>query len=278
MLHLNSPAKINLFLHITGQRDDGYHNLQTLFQLLDYGDQLRFTLNTSGHIRLTTNSPNISSEQNLVYQAAKMLQARANCKLGVDIHLQKQLPIGGGLGGGSSNAATTLIGLNYLWELSFSRESLLKIGLLMGADVPIFIFGQTSWAEGIGEQLTAIERPNNWYLILNPNIHISTANVFAHQGLTRNTHPIKIRDFLEQGGRNDCQTVVESLYPEVKKARHWLAQLANARLTGTGACLFAEFTSRADAVSALEQIPAPWQGFVAKGINYSPLLEYCHLK
>ena len=273
-LSLRSPAKLNLFLHITGQREDGYHNLQTLFQLLDYGDQLDFSINPNGNIQLTPPIPNVTNEQNLIFRAAQALRQYSGCTLGADIQLHKCLPIGGGLGGGSSNAATTLLGLNALWQLNLSQEELIKIGLQLGADVPIFIRGQTAWAEGIGEQLTSVDMPNYWYLVLFPDAHISTAEVFAHQGLTRNTHPIKIRAFLEQGGKNDCQSVVEVLYPEVKKARKWLAQFAEARLTGTGACLFAHFVSETDARSVLEQIPAPWQGFVAKGVNQSPAMQF----
>jgi len=181
--------------------------------------------------------------------------------------------MGGGLGGGSSDAATTLLGLNTLWQLELPHEVLLEMASQLGADVPVFVLGHTAWAEGIGDQLTPVEIPSYWYLILIPNIQVSTTEVFAHQGLTRNTHPIKIRAFLEQGSQNDCQTVVEALYPEVKRARQWLAQFAETRLTGTGACLFARFASEADAKSVLEQMPAPWQGFTAKGINTSPLLQ-----
>lgn len=270
-LSLFSPAKLNLFLHITGKRGDGYHNLQTLFQLLDYGDQIEFSENTSRNIEITPPIPGLPNEQNLIYQAAQILQQHSDCSLGAKIQLTKRLPMGGGLGGGSSNAATTLIGLNKLWQLNLPQKTLLDIGVKLGADVPVFLLGQTAWAEGIGEHLTPVEMPNHWYLVLAPNVHVSTAKVFAHQGLTRNTHPIKIRAFLEQGGKNDCQSVVEALYPEVKKARQWLAQFAEARLTGTGACLFAQFESKADALSVFEQIPAPWTGFVAKGINHSLL-------
>ncbi len=271
-LTLPAPAKLNLFLHITGRRADGYHNLQTLFQLLDYGDQLDFSLNHSGNIHLSPTIQGVPSEQNLVYKAAKMLQQHSGCALGADITLHKRLPMGGGLGGGSSDAATTLLGLNALWQIGLPTNELLKIGSQLGADVPVFVLGHTAWAEGIGDQLTPIETPNHWYLILMPGIHVSTEKVFTHQGLTRNTHPIKIRAFLEQGGKNDCQAVVEALYPEVKKARQWLAQFAETRLTGTGACLFAQFASKADATSVLEQIPAQWEGFVAKGVSQSPLL------
>ncbi len=272
-LTLPAPAKINLFLHITGRRADGYHNLQTLFQLLDYGDQLDFAINHDGEIHLSPSISGMPTEENLVYRAARTLQQYSGCTLGADIYLHKHLPMGGGLGGGSSDAATTLLGLNTLWQLELPHEVLLEMASQLGADVPVFVLGHTAWAEGIGDQLTPVEIPSYWYLILIPNIQVSTTEVFAHQGLTRNTHPIKIRAFLEQGSQNDCQTVVEALYPEVKRARQWLAQFAETRLTGTGACLFARFASEADAKSVLKQMPAPWQGFTAKGINTSPLLQ-----
>ncbi len=273
MLSLPAPAKLNLFLHITGRRPDGYHNLQTLFQLLDYGDRLDFEINASGAIEVVPALTDVPPEDNLIYKAATLLQQTTGCTLGASIHLHKRLPMGGGLGGGSSDAATTLLALNSLWRLQLSRKQLMTIGQQLGADVPVFIFGHSAWAEGVGEQLSAVAIPAEWYLVLAPGVQISTAKIFNHQGLTRNTHPIKIRAFLERGGRNDCQTVVEALYPQVKKARLWLAQFAEARLTGTGACLFARFASEADARSVLEQMPAPWQGFVAKGINESPLLK-----
>ncbi|MEZ5529381.1 MAG: 4-(cytidine 5'-diphospho)-2-C-methyl-D-erythritol kinase [Porticoccaceae bacterium] len=273
MLSLAAPAKLNLFLHITGRRPDGYHNLQTLFQLLDYGDQLDFSINADGEIRLAPAIAGVSTEDNLIYRAAELLRRETGCTLGADIRLHKRLPMGGGLGGGSSDAATALVGLNTLWEQGLSRRQLMDMGRQLGADVPVFVFGHSAWAEGIGEQLTAVEIPPAWYLVLAPGVEISTAKIFAHEGLTRNSHPIKIRAFLEQGGRNDCQTVVETLYPKVKEARLWLAQFAEARLTGTGACLFARFASEADAKSVLKQLPAPWQGFVAQGVNQSPLLE-----
>jgi len=272
-LSLPSPAKLNLFLHITGRREDGYHDLQTLFQLLDYGDRLEIETNNSGEIKLSSTLKNIAVTENLVFCAAKAIQKYTGCTYGAKIFLDKKLPIGGGLGGGSSNAATTLIGLNTAWELNLSNQELLKIGAKMGADIPVFISGFTAWAEGTGEELTAIERPTEWFLVLMPNTNISTSEIFAHEGLTRNTHPIKIRAFIEKGGRNDCQSVVETLYPEVKKARKWLDKFAYARLTGTGACLFASFVSKTEAELILKKIPAPWQGFIAKGVNKSPLLK-----
>jgi len=272
-LSLPSPAKLNLFLHITGRRNDGYHDLQTLFQLLDYGDHLEIETNNTGKIELTDTKNNIYERENLVFLAAKAIQDYTACNLGANISLNKRLPIGGGLGGGSSNAATTLLGLNAAWRLNLSSKELLSIGSKIGADVPVFVLGHTSWAEGIGEKLTIIERPNQWFLVLITNIHVSTAEIFAHQGLTRNTHPIKIRAFDEKGWKNDCQPVVEALYPEIKRARQWLGKFSFAKLTGTGGCIFSSFPTEAEAQFVQKKIPVPWQGFIAKGVNKSPILE-----
>jgi len=274
LLSLPAPAKINLFLHITGRRADGYHQLQTLFQLLDYGDQIDFQRRDDNKITLSPAHPTIVEEDNLVFRAAKALQQFALTQTkqhyGADIHLHKRLPLGGGLGGGSSDAATTLIGLNQLWGLGISREQLATIGLKLGADVPIFIHGRTAWAEGIGEILTPIDMAECWYLVLAPNAEVSTPRIFSHQQLTRDARAITIRAFLEQGGRNDCQPIAEKLYPEVKTARQWLEQYANVRMTGTGACIFASFGNEAQARKVLADVPQRWQAFVARGVNHSP--------
>jgi len=274
LLSLPAPAKINLFLHITGRRADGYHQLQTLFQLLDYGDQLDFQRRDDNKITLSPAHPTIVEEDNLVFRAAKALQqfalTQSKQHYGADIHLHKRLPLGGGLGGGSSDAATTLIGLNQLWGLGISREQLATIGLKLGADVPIFIHGRTAWAEGIGEILTPIDMAECWYLVLAPNAEVSTPRIFSHQQLTRDARAITIRAFLEQGGRNDCQPIAEKLYPEVKTARQWLEQYANVRMTGTGACIFASFGNEAQARKVLADVPQRWQAFVARGVNHSP--------
>jgi len=274
-LSLPAPAKINLFLHIVGRRADGYHQLQTLFQLLDYGDQLDFQDRNDAIITLGPAHPQIAEHDNLVYRAAQALQQAAqaqqpNRHYGADIHLRKRLPLGGGLGGGSSDAATTLIGLNRLWQLNFSREQLAAIGLELGADVPVFIHGRTAWAEGIGEILSPVEMAPRWFLILAPNVEVATAIIFSHQQLTRDAHAITIRAFLEQGGRNACQPIAEKLYPEVKTARTWLEQYATVRMTGTGACLFASFESEEQARLVLADVPQRWQAFVARGVNHSP--------
>lgn len=274
-LSLPAPAKINLFLHITGRRADGYHQLQTLFQLLDYGDQLNFQRRDDATISLSPAHPAIAEKDNLVYRAAQALQQQAQQhrpghNYGVSIHLSKRLPLGGGLGGGSSDAATTLIGLNQLWQLNFSRQQLAAIGLKLGADVPVFIHGRTAWAEGIGEILSPVDMAECWYLVLAPNAEVSTPRIFSHQQLTRDARAITIRAFLEQGGKNACQPIAEKLYPEVKTARKWLEQYANVRMSGTGACLFAPFESEAQAQKVLADVPQRWQAFVARGVNHSP--------
>lgn len=282
-LRLTSPAKLNLFLHITGRRPDGYHNLQTLFQLLDRGDELDITATTTTDIVLTPDIPGVATNDNLIVRAAQLLQQETGCTLGANVHLTKVLPMGGGLGGGSSNAATTLLGLNHLWQLHLSKQQLMSLGEQLGADVPVFIYGHSAWAEGIGEQLTPVSTEQWWYLVIIPPVQVSTATIFNHEGLTRNTHPIKIRAFLDQGlgqsGRNDCQDVVETLHPEVKQARVLLDSmgteaLTTARLTGTGACLFAPFKDHSAAMltlSKMENAGLGVTGFVAKGVNQSPL-------
>lgn len=273
-LSLPAPAKINLFLHITGRRADGYHQLQTLFQLLDYGDQLDFQRRDDQKITLSPAHRTIAEADNLVFRAAKALQqfafAQTGQHYGADIRLHKCLPLGGGLGGGSSDAATTLIGLNQLWQLGLSRDQLATTGLKLGADVPIFIHGRTAWAEGIGEILTPVDMPECWYLVLAPNVEVSTPEIFSNQQLTRDARAITIRAFLEQGGRNACQPIAEKLYPEVKTARQWLEQYANVRMTGTGACIFASFGNEAQARQVLADVPQRWQAFVARGVNHSP--------
>ncbi len=276
-LILPAPAKLNLFLHITGRRSDGYHDLQTLFQLLDYGDKLSFSNRSDGAIQLSSELANTPAEHNLVYRAAKLLQQETTCSLGADIQLEKILPMGAGLGGGSSDAATTLVGLNHLWQTDLSLEELARLGVQLGADVPVFVLGQSAWAEGIGEQLSPVELPEKWYLVLIPPCHISTAEIFNSEDLTRNTSPIKIAAFFEGGGRNDCQSCVEKRYPEVAEALHWLAKYnSDCQLTGTGSAIFAGFSNHEDARRALadSQLPsAPTglQGFIAKGVNRSPL-------
>ncbi|MGD9660199.1 MAG: 4-(cytidine 5'-diphospho)-2-C-methyl-D-erythritol kinase [Porticoccaceae bacterium] len=270
-LRLPAPAKLNLFLHIIGRRDDGYHLLQTVFQLLDYGDELSFDSSDDGGIHILGNLPGVATEDNLIYRAALLLQQQGKASdKGAIISLDKRLPVGGGIGGGSSDAATTLLGLNRLWALELSIDELAQLGLSLGADVPVFVRGHSAWAEGIGEQLTPILLPECWYLVIFPGCSVNTGQIFCHRELTRNDLAITIRAFLEAGGKNSCQPVAEKLYPEVAEARKWLENYAPAQMTGTGSCVFAKFASETVARRALEKLPGRWEGFVAKGINTSP--------
>ncbi|GAB3372243.1 4-(cytidine 5'-diphospho)-2-C-methyl-D-erythritol kinase [Spongiibacter taiwanensis] len=268
---LPCPAKINLFLRITGRRADGYHTLQTLFQLLDYGDSITLTVRDDGQIRLLSPLPGVPDQDNLVVRAARGLQAASGCKLGADIHLDKRLPMGGGIGGGSSNAATTLLGLNHLWQTAMPIDALCELGLGLGADIPVFVRGETAWAEGIGETLQPVEMPSRWYVVIKPECEVSTAEIFSHQQLTRHDSPIKIAAFLEGGSPNSCEPLVRKLYPEVDKALIWLDQFAPAKLTGTGACIFASFADQASAEAVLAQRPDSLSGFVARGLQHSPV-------
>ena len=273
LLILPAPAKINRFLHITSRRADGYHELQTLFQLLDYGDELQFSLRSDGQIRLLDNLPGLPPEQNLVYRAAVALQQAVGYEIGADIKLTKKIPSGGGLGGGSSDAATTLLGLNHLWDTNLPKSLLLEIAQALGADVPVFVEGHTAWAEGIGEQLRPVEMPDRWALIIKPECEVSTAQLFSHPELTRDHSPITIARFLEQGAGNDFEPLVRKLYPAVDQGLDWLGQHADAQLTGTGACLFALFADQQQAQQVLRQLPEPFSGFVAATVNRSPLHE-----
>ncbi len=273
-----SPAKLNLFLYITGQRDNGYHDLQTLFQFVDFGDTLHFTPNHSGKITLSPAIDGVPLEQNLIWRAADKLQQLTEYSLGVDIQLEKILPMGGGLGGGSSNAATVLVALNYLWNLQLSEDQLAEIGLALGADVPVFVKGKAAFAEGVGEKLTPAEPKQPWYLVIKPEVNIATAEIFTHPNLTRNTQKRDLTTLLSQPYGNDCEKIVTLLYPEVAKQLSWLLQYAPSRLTGTGSCLFAEFATQAQAQTVLAQLNSQTEqnsvdGFVAKGLNTSPLLQ-----
>lgn len=268
---LPAPAKLNLFLHILGRRPDGYHELQTLFQLLDFGDEIRFARSDSSTITLESPLTDVPLEQNLVYRAARLLQEHAGQdKPGAQLQLVKRLPAGGGIGGGSSDAATTLLGLNRLWNLGLDLDTLAELGRQLGADVPVFVRGRTAWAEGVGEQLQAVEMPEDFFLVLTPGCHVSTQAVFTDPRLTRDTAPITLARFHEGHGRNDCQPLVEDLYPEVRETRLWLNQFAPATMTGTGASVFARFDSEQDARQVLARAPEGLRGFVARGVNISP--------
>jgi 4-diphosphocytidyl-2-C-methyl-D-erythritol kinase len=266
-----APAKLNLFLHITGRRADGYHELQTVFQFLDFSDELRFALRADGTVRRFSDIATVPEDEDLVVRAARLLQAETGCLQGVDIHLHKRLPMGGGLGGGSSDAATTLVALNHLWQLGLDEDRLAAIGLQLGADVPVFVRGRAAWAEGVGEHLQAVDLPEPWYVVLVPEVHISTAELFADPQLTRDAQPLKIRDFLAGAGGNVFEPVVRARYPAVADALDWLGQFSAARLTGTGACVFAAFGSETEARAVATQATGQWQAIVAKGCNRSPL-------
>jgi 4-diphosphocytidyl-2-C-methyl-D-erythritol kinase len=269
-----APAKLNLFLHVIGQRPDGYHELQTVFQFLDLGDQLWFEVREQGGIELVDGLPGLAPGQNLIEKAAATLIEHSGCRYGARIRLSKRLPAGGGLGGGSSDAATTLVALNELWGLALDVDSLAELGLGLGADVPVFVRGMAAWGEGVGERLTPLpdlEEP--WYLVIDPQVSVSTAGIFSDPGLTRNGPSLTIRDFLSGAGANHLEPVVAGRYPEVGKALDWLSKYGAARMTGSGACVFARCADRDRAQAVLRKLPAPWRGFVAQGRNRSPLLE-----
>ncbi len=268
---LPSPAKLNLFLHILDRREDGYHNLQTLFQLLDYGDQLSFSANKQSEINITSNIEAVAPRDNLVFKAATALQQATDCKWGCDIELDKKLPMGAGLGGGSSNAATTLVGLNSLWQCNLSLDQLAEIGGELGADIPVFVKGFSAFAEGIGDKLTPISLDEFCYLVVTPKIKVSTEQIFCHSELTRNASAIKIRALSEELYRNDCQSVVETLYPEVKQVLDWLQQHGNPLMTGTGASVYCRFDNQEEATQVQQTVPNSWNSFVAMGVNRSPL-------
>ncbi|MDE1463050.1 4-(cytidine 5'-diphospho)-2-C-methyl-D-erythritol kinase [Spartinivicinus poritis] len=269
-IQLPSPGKLNLFLHITGRQADGYHQLQTLFQFIELADELTFLLRADQKIQLTSDLP-FKAENNLSYKAALALQQATKVDQGVDILLDKKLPIGGGVGGGSSNAATTLLALNQLWQLNWSLSQLAELGVALGADVPIFIHGLAAWAEGIGEKLTSVTPNEPWYLLVAPDCHVSTAEIFNHPNLPRSTAPVTFEDFLANRCHNDCEFLVRNLYPGVDKCFQFLNNLGPVRMTGTGACLFVPFDCRSDAAKAFEQLPNGMQGFITKGSNQSML-------
>ena len=271
-LRFPSPAKLNLFLYINGKLPNGYHELQTLFQFLDFGDWLEISIREEDNqILLIPEIPNLKTEDNLIYRAAKLLQEKANIQFGANIHLDKILPMGGGVGGGSSNAATALVALNYLWQANLSIDELAKLGLTLGADVPIFVHGHAAFAEGVGEKITYCEPAEKWFVVLKPDDSISTAAIFQDSNLPRNTPKKSLEQLLSEPYVNDCEKVVINHYSNVEKALNWLIQYAPARLTGTGACVFAEFDHEAEAQAVFRQKPEEFFGFIAKGLNVSPL-------
>jgi 4-diphosphocytidyl-2-C-methyl-D-erythritol kinase len=282
--NLPAPAKLNLFLHVTGRRADGYHMLQTAFQLIDRGDLLHIRVRADGQLRRSNDIPGVPEEQDLVIRAARLLQAEAQRRSGLlhgaDITVEKLLPMGGGLGGGSSDAATTLMALNKLWKAGLTKQELMALGLPLGADIPFFIFGQTAFAEGVGEALQPVAAPDCWYVVIEPGVAVPTAEIFSSKHLTRDTAPIIIADFsshyenrndLKQYGRNDLQQVASSIYPPVAKAIEWLAAYGDARMTGSGACVFCAFADEGQADAVLERARGTWTAWKAKALKRHPI-------
>lgn len=267
-----APAKLNLCLRILGRREDGYHNLQMAIQFLDHCDELVFTPSDDATIRRPVGLSGVTEDQDLAVRAARLLQTATDCRRGAEIRISKRIPAGGGLGGGSSDAATTLCALNHLWGLNLSTGALLDLGRQLGADVPVFVLGRAAWVEGIGERLTPVDFPERLYLVVSPGCSVATSDVFQAPGLTRNSAPITISRFLSDGGGNDCTELVRAMYPAVGEALDWLGRYGDARLTGTGACVFAAIDDGQTADGALEKLPGGWSGFVARGCNVSPLL------
>lgn len=277
-----SPAKLNLFLYINGRREDGYHLLQTLFQFVDYGDWLTITASGDKQITLLTEIEGVTVENNLIYKAAKLLQdnfyQKSGLRLGCNIALDKILPMGGGVGGGSSNAATTLVALNEIWQCGYTLSELANMGLSLGADVPIFVEGYAAMAEGVGEILTPCTPNEPYYLIIKPNVSVATGKIFTHPELTRNTPVRTLEQLLTSSYTNDCEKITKNCYPEVEYWLEWLLQYAPTRLTGTGACIFAEFTSLQEAEKIQQLISGNVESFIAKGMNHSPLHQFLQEK
>jgi 4-diphosphocytidyl-2-C-methyl-D-erythritol kinase len=276
-IHWPAPAKLNLFLHILGRRADGYHELQTCFQFVDLCDEVSIEARADGRILRVVEVAGVAEDADLCVRAAKALKAASGSPMGAAIGVLKRIPMGGGLGGGSSDAATCLVALNHLWKLGWSTDALAALGLSLGADVPVFVRGRAAWAEGIGERLTPLYPPvapiETNYLILKPKIGVGTAEVFRDPELTRNSAPITISGFLASGGRNDCESVVRRRYPEVARALDWLSVFGSARLTGTGACVFLDCKTMERGREIVHKLPPGLEGFLARGLNDSPLRE-----
>jgi len=266
-----APAKLNLMLRIVGQRTDGYHLLQTVFQFIDLCDWISFYPSDDGRIYLQKPLEGVAEADDLTIRAANLLKAETGCQLGVCIDVEKNLPMGGGIGGGSSDAATTLVVLNKLWGLNLATEKLMALGLSLGADVPIFIYGHSAWAEGVGEKLQKITVPEQWVVVIKPDCHVNTGEIFSAKELTRDSKSITISDFTAGQHQNDCIEVVRQRYPSVQNALVDLSEFSEARLTGTGACVFAQFDSKESAASAYQSLKGKWQVYLARGTNQSPL-------
>ncbi len=271
--HWPAPAKLNLFLHVTGRRADGYHELQTLFQLIDLCDTVAIRVREDGQIERPVGPPEVPCEADLTVRAARALQSATGTRLGASLKVRKRIPQGGGLGGGSSDAATTLLALNEMWNCGLSLSELASLSRPLGADVPVFVQGSSAWAEGVGERLTPVTLPAKWYVVIYPGVSMSTREVFQSAELTRNSPLITIRAFFESGGRNDCEPVVRARAPQVAEALEWLARFAPARLTGTGSCVFSACGNAGDAERLAARVPDRWVSFVAQGLNASPVHE-----
>lgn len=271
-----APAKLNLFLHVTGRRDDGYHLLQTAFQLIDRCDLLDFDVRQDGQILRTNDVPGVPADSDLIVRAARLLQQKTGTTLGADLTLHKVLPMGGGVGGGSSDAATTLMALNHLWQTGLSRTELMALGLQLGADVPFFIFGENAFAEGVGEELQAISTPERWFVVIEPGVHVPTPAIFSSRELTRDSKAVRIADFssnAENYWRNDLQTVACAMFPQVDEAIQWLSKFGNAKMTGSGACVFCAFADESAANKVIMQMPGRWKSWKAKSLNQHPLVD-----
>ncbi|MDB6162356.1 MAG: 4-diphosphocytidyl-2-C-methyl-D-erythritol kinase [Gammaproteobacteria bacterium] len=268
-----APAKLNLFLHVTGRRPDGYHDLQTVFQLIDLCDTIAISVRADGRIERPDGPPDVDPEADLTVRAARALQVATGCRLGATLRVRKRIPMGGGLGGGSSDAASVLLGLNELWGCRLPVDQLARLGLPLGADVPVFVRGSSAWGQGVGEDLQPLELPESWYVVIHPGVAVGTRDVFQSPELTRNSPVITIRAFFQSGARNDCEPVVRARFPEVADALDWLGRFAPARLTGTGSCIFAPCATAIDAERLAARVPDRWTSYVARGLNVSPVHE-----
>jgi len=273
-----APAKLNLFLHVTGRRPDGYHELQTVFQLIDLCDTIAISVREDGRIERPDGPPGVDPEADLTVRAARALQQATGCRLGATLRVRKRIPMGGGLGGGSSDAASVLLGLNAVWGCGLPVDALARLGLPLGADVPVFVRGSSAWGQGVGEDLQPLELPESWYVVIHPGVAVGTRDVFQSPELTRNSPVITIRAFFQSGGRNDCEPVVRARFPEVAEALDWLGRFAPARLTGTGSCIFAPCATAIDAERLAARVPDRWTSYVARGLNVSPVHELLRVR
>ena len=272
-----APAKLNLFLHVTGRRADGYHLLQTAFQLIDHCDYLDVAVRDDGLICRTNDVPGVAADSDLIVRAARLLQQHTGCKLGANLTLHKHLPMGGGLGGGSSDAATAMIALNHLWQTGMSRDALMKLALQLGADVPFFLFGENAFAEGVGEDLQALTTENCWFVVIEPGVEVPTPRIFSAKELTRDSKPVRIADFSSAAKmfwKNDLQTVACALFPPVEEAIVWLSQYGDAKMTGSGACVFCAVDEESTADEILKQVPDRWVCWKAKALSHHPMAQY----